>query len=303
MNLPDQCNFNCTHCYKNASSINTQFIDTDVALKVFDDISDSVYSVDLTGGEALLHPNLTTIVRASGVPELNLLTNGSLLARVSPDILHLFNDIQISLYGCSENEYISTTRTHHFKNVCEGLRLIANENIPATVSILLRKNNVKQIMGYTSFLQKLGIKKVRFGLTQKIGRNAGEVSDWDVTYEDCEIFDKELEKAKHEFPHIFFYRFDWKEDFVRSPLLPGPYKIGCGAGTTSIVVSEKGMVRPCVMLPAEFFEVYTWDEYWNVVTSGKNLDMTECVSNCFHAYENIGKTIDTICPSAFIPID
>ena len=57
-----------------------------VVLKVFDDISDSVYSVDLTGGEALLHPNLTTIVRASGVPELNLLTNGSLLARVSPDI-------------------------------------------------------------------------------------------------------------------------------------------------------------------------------------------------------------------------
>lgn len=301
--LTDQCNFNCTHCYKNASGINTHFIDTDVALKVFDDIADNVYSVDLTGGEALLHPNLATIVRASRVPELNLLTNGSLLTKVSPDILHLFDDIQISLYGCSENEYISTTRTHQFKNVCEGLRLIANENIPVTVTILLRQNNIKQIIGYISLLQELGIKRVRFGLTQKIGRNAGEISDWDVTYEDCEIFDKELEKAKNEFPHMVFNRFDWREDFARPPLLPGPYKIGCGAGTKSIAVSEKGMVRPCVMLPAEFFEVYTWDEYWNAVTRGKSLDMTECVSNCFHAYGSLGKTIDTICPLAFVPID
>lgn len=303
LELTNQCNFNCTHCYKDASSMNTQFIDTDVALKVFDDISDRVYSVELTGGEALLHPSLATIVRASRVPELSLLTNGSLLTRVSLDVLHFFNDIQISLYGCSENEYISTTKAHHFKNVCEGLRLVANEGIETTVSIILRKNNVKQIVEYTRFLLGLGIKKVRFGLTQKIGRNAGEISDWDVTYEDCEIFDIELEKAKNEFPDMFFYRFDWKEDFVRSPLLSGPYKIGCGAGTKSIAVSEKGMVRPCVMLPAEFFEVYTWDEYWNTVTNGSNLDMTECVSNCFHAYESMGKTIDTICPSAFIPID
>ena len=57
------------------------------------------------------------------------------------------------------------------------------------------------------------------------------------------------------------------------------------------------------MLPAEFFEVYTWDEYWNAVTRGKSLDMTECVSNCFHAYGSLGKTIDTICPLAFVPID
>lgn len=301
--LTDQCNFNCTHCYKNASGINTHFIDTDAALKVFDDIADKVYSVDLTGGEALLHPNFATIVRASRVPELNLLTNGSLLTKVSPDILHLFDDILISLYGCSEDEYISTTRTHHFENVCEGLRLIANENIPAMVSILLRRDNIKQIMRYTSLLQELGIKRVKFGLTQKIGRNAGEISDWDVTYEDCEIFDKELEKVKNEFPHMIFNKFDWKEDFARPPLPPGPYKIGCGAGTKSIAVSEKGMVRPCIMLPAEFFEVYTWDEYWNAVARGKSLDMTKCVSNCFHAYESLGKTIDTICPLAFLPID
>ena len=75
--------------------------------------------------------------------------------------------------------------------------------------------------------------------------------------------------------------------------------IVCGAGKTDICVSEKGLVRPCVMLPENYFGGITIEEYISKVEMNTGIDYTDVICETISKLRDRGKTIDSFCESAF----
>ena len=103
--LTNRCNLKCSHCYKEALPENNTFLSTKLALNLLHQIEGKVYHIEFTGGEATLHPDFEKIVAATNIESMVLLTNGSRLTDISPEVLKRFESIQVSLYGSSQEEY------------------------------------------------------------------------------------------------------------------------------------------------------------------------------------------------------
>ena len=298
--LTDRCNLECSHCYKDAMKRNSCYIPTQFVETLFKDISGKTWHVEFTGGEATLHPDFEHIIEKASFPSMALLTNGSRLSKISLDILKKFNNIQVSCYGASANEYQEYTKSGAFNSFCTGIKRLTAENIDTTIALILRKTNFRRLEEYASMFSDLGVKDIRFGLTRKLGRNSDGVTEWDMSYDECLLFDDVLSEVKQKFPSLQFLPFNWKHDYESSFVTKEHYQIGCSAGRKSIVISEHEKVRPCTMMPADYFGKFTWDEYKKIIDSGNQFDFSGCVEDCLQAYKKQGKRLDSICGHAFI---
>ncbi|MCR5374303.1 MAG: radical SAM protein [Lachnospiraceae bacterium] len=104
--LTNRCNFKCSHCYKEAGSDNWDYIDENRIIPFLKEMINKIHGVTLTGGEATLHPAFSDIVQELPQNSIALLTNGSYLNKISDETLLRLGHIQISLYGCDEEEYV-----------------------------------------------------------------------------------------------------------------------------------------------------------------------------------------------------
>ena len=298
--LTNKCNLRCSHCYKEAQVQNNAFIPTDLALKILGQLSKNVWHLEFTGGEATLHPEFEKIVAAASAPSMVLLTNGTNLQSISSATLSRFNLIQVSLYGSSREEYEEYTETAAFDNVCKGITRLVDLGVPCCVAVILRKTNILRLGTYIQLLDELGVADVRFGFSAKVGRNSNGSTDWDLEYEDCVQFDTIIQKLKSEYSNIHFSEFGWRDQFKTNFPIKDSYKIGCEAGKKTIAISERGYVRPCVYMPAQFFERKTWDEYYKIISNGRMLGTAPCVADCLNAFREVGQSLSKICPRAFI---
>ena len=269
--LTSKCNFECLHCYKEAGYKGGCFIETDLAIRALKALEGKTWQVEFTGGEALMHPDFEKIIQAVNFPSMVLLTNGSLLDHISLSTLKRFSSIQISMYGSSAAEYRKYALSDTFERVCQNIKMLTRENIDVTIAIILRKSNFLRLDDYVSQIEEMGVKYVRFGLTRKIGRNETCSDEWVMTYDDCCRFDVELELLKSKYPGIEFEDLNWKGDFIDRNKATPSIKLKCTAGKKQIVLSEKGIIRPCVLLPAEYFGKFTWDEYINTNEKKKSI--------------------------------
>lgn len=297
--LTNKCNFECTHCYKEAGCQNDTFINTELAIQIFRDLHGSAWQVDITGGEALLHPDFDRIIEHADFPSLSLLTNGSLLHRVPMGTLKRFNDIQVSLYGASVEEYKKYARNSSFLKVCENIRYLLQNEIDVTVAIILRKTNYRELTKYIDMLDEMGVKTIRFGLTKKTGRNSLPSEEWDMSYEDCCFFDQQLQAFKKNYPHILFEDLNWRGDYMDDAKNEEPTSLRCAAGERTIVISERGVVRPCALLPTEHFGKLDWNEYIHFAEAGEVVCYNDCVEKCLIACKKEGRSINAICSYAF----
>lgn len=297
--LTNKCNFECTHCYKEAGKQCDRFIDTELALRVLDELKENTWLVEFTGGEALLHPDFEKIVTYADFPSTALFTNGSLLDRVSVNILRKFDSIQVTLYGDTDQEYRKYARSSSFEKVCQNIREAVDSGANVVVAIILRKSNYQIIEQYIRLIYSLGVRSVRFGLTSKVGRNSAAMSEWDLSPDECCLVDEQLLHLKQKYVDMKFEDFDWRNDFVFPNEKSEPHTIKCGAGKKSIVISESGIVRPCVVLPAEYFNKLPWDDYLSTIKSEETVCYDDCVQRCLCACKQEGRSIDSICNYAF----
>ena len=296
--LTDRCNFKCRHCYKEAESSNSTFIDADKLIDFINYLGKNPYSLELTGGEATLHPDFSRIVRSFPDKTFSLLTNGSMLARLPEDVLKKLLHLQITVYGCTEEEYRTEACCPAFSDVCAGIKRVNELGVPNTVTIIVRSSNAKTIGGYFEVLSGLGVKEIRFGLTTNTGRNLEGA--WSLTRDECEQFFLGLDEYRKKYPDMLIHDLKWQVDYDKPPFpVKDTYTIACDAGTQSITISEAGYVRPCNMMPADCFGDHTIDDYKAHIDSGKSLPFDCAIARCVKKYKAMGKTVDCICPRGF----
>lgn len=142
--LLEKCNLNCASCYAKTRG-RSQVMRLDMfnqviaKLKETDDGGGNQSTVYLSGGEPLLHPDFSEILRIthSAFSRINILTNGLLVEKYIPELLKFGDDIcvQVSLDG---DEYTN-----------DGIRGAGVYKKVINALELLDKNNIKHIISFT----------------------------------------------------------------------------------------------------------------------------------------------------------
>ena len=294
--LTNRCNFHCSHCYKEANTIQGTFLSLENAKKLASTIVPHLYSIDITGGEATLHPEFSKIIDLFHVPVLNLITNGFNIDAIDDETLKRFSQIQVSLYGYSDDMYLHSTGCNAFQTVCKALERIRDLGIYTTVAVILKQGSMEEIEKYFELLDKLRIYNLRFGLALKIGRNKNGVAEWDVSEEKRSLFYQKIVELSSLYSYFDVGNIESHSIDLADQPSDKEYSIVCGAGESNICISEKGLVRPCVMFPEEYFGIYSIDKYFSSIEKGESISYKSCLSRCSKKLKEEGRCILDLCP-------
>ena len=297
--LTNRCNFKCSHCYKEAGSDNWDYIDENRIIPFLKEMINKIHGVTLTGGEATLHPAFSDIVQELPQNSIALLTNGSYLNKISDETLLRLGHIQISLYGCDEEEYVMATKANCFEKVIDGIRRVTKMGLSHDIAVILRPSNIDRLDKYMELLNECGVKRVRFGLNTDVGRNV--YGEWSLNEEQCRGVAKTINEFRRLFPEIAIEDFKWEVDYGIPPLpVKDSYSMRCSGGKHTIIISEKGFVRPCHLLPSHCFQFITMEQYLEHIVKGEIISFELGINKCADYMKTLGKNLDSICPHGFI---
>lgn len=303
LELTDSCNFRCTHCYKEAEPCKQDFIDIETIRDINETLSPYVYSLEVTGGEPTVHPCFSEIIDEIDLSDLRLLTNGSRLQYLDSKTLARFSSIQFSLYGTSARDYEIYARSSRFSDVMEGVRKVVDMGCPVTAAIILRKDSIGRMRDYFSLMNSLGVRDVRFGVSVKNGRNAIEESDWDLDFNQVKILSDEIKLLEKDYADIKVTEIDPYEDCDAFLPESAGYVLSCDGVDCNICISQSETIRPCSMLPEEFFGIYNWNEYKEILLSKGKLNFDDAVMKCHDQLKCEGRSLLSLCTHAFKAIE
>jgi len=171
ISITDFCNLNCTYCSEgNVAKLPREEILSyeEISRLVTIAASMGINKVRLTGGEPLLRPNLTRLVKminyTPGIDDIALTTNGTLLAKYAKDLKEAgLTRVNVSL---------DTLRRERFKEITG-------------------RDNLSQVLAGIELAEQVGLTPVKVNMVVMRGENDDEVIDfarktiddgWNVRY-------------------------------------------------------------------------------------------------------------------------
>lgn len=169
-NITSECNMSCEFCYRVGNTIG--FVDIDKAFQYIDYIvATGGRSINITGGEPLLHPKWREIIRychEKGI-KVKMSTNG-LLLDVNDDILQFLYRLCIPLDNATSVTDKSMMRTP--EQVSSAIKIInqyieGNYNYVLTVNTVITKQNIDELDNIYNIVNHAGIDWKLFELREK----------------------------------------------------------------------------------------------------------------------------------------
>ena len=134
LEISAECNLKCPYCYVGHKKRAT--LSTEKWLLTIRQLAQAgVFQLTFGGGEPTMHPDLGLLARAVKAQGLNLTmtTNGTLLDQTSPDILRLFDQINVSFHQDTPNPV---------QRMLHGLEVLQSLEIPRGINYSLSRSNV-----------------------------------------------------------------------------------------------------------------------------------------------------------------
>ena len=178
--LTDGCNLACRHCWlapgydKNGDK--SRFLPKETLAVIIDEaLPLGLKAVKLTGGEPLLHPDFTNLVRmtADNGLRLNVETNGLRCdAAVAREIARLpHKSVAVSLDGVNAATHDrSRGVAGAFKKTCAAVRHLAGAGVPPQIIMTVMAANVDQVAPMITLAENLGAGSVKFNVVQPTAR-------------------------------------------------------------------------------------------------------------------------------------
>ena len=254
--LTPLCNFDCKMCYMHLTERQLAKAGRILSAEEWVDIirqaiDAGVMSVDITGGECLLHPGFRDIYRylvKRGV-RVAILTNGQLLTEEMIDFFKLYppSVVQISLYGSSPEAYIRVTGKDAFQDVLNAVDRLKKAKIPCRVTMTPHRFMQEDAAQMLDLLHRLGVKyDIAFGTLAARPETEREIEDYIV---DNEIY-REIKRIEAQYRkrvsnskgtvetiNPFTFRIKGEELFEGLP---------CYAGSAHFHINWKGEMTPCI---------------------------------------------------------
>jgi cyclic pyranopterin phosphate synthase len=167
ISVTDRCNFRCVYC-RSADPENYRAHDEILSwdelrrlTRVF--LTFGIRKVRVTGGEPLVRDGVENFIahlRALGVEDLSMTTNGHLLAERCDRLLQAgLHRINVSLDSLDPTKFERITRTKSFAQVMSGIDTAQNSRLaPVKVNaVLVRNLNDDEVESFASFARERGI--------------------------------------------------------------------------------------------------------------------------------------------------
>lgn len=244
LEVTSRCNERCVHCYiphdKKNRTLNVKDIFS--ILKQCRELN--VLHVTISGGEPLLHPGIVKILRKCREYDfsVSVLTN---LTHISPEIIEEMKKnkllgVQTSLYSMLPAVHDAITS---LKGSCEktkqSILTLIKANVPMQINCPIMEQNKDSFFEVIEWAKELGIaSSYDFSLIGSYDSNNGNLADRLTMAELKTILKKQIEKDKN---LLNLLKKEEKTKDGESPEDPI-----CSVGTSSLCISETGIVYPCV---------------------------------------------------------
>ena len=184
INLTEKCNERCIHCYiPEEKRIKGEVLEYKLIQRIINEFSEmGGKEIVLSGGEALLHPDLDRIIEhaASKGCSISILSNLSLLTvRLVETLKKHLVDVQTSLYSTNENIHDAITgRRGSCRKTKDAIQALRQEGIPVTISCIVMRTNKDDFLGVLDFGASTGaIVQCNCGLNMDLDFNNKNISN------------------------------------------------------------------------------------------------------------------------------
>ena len=265
----------------------------DVGLDICQKLPGSLRSIDITGGEPFLHPNLVGLVKTlkKTCPKARLLitTNGLLsekIKKITPQLLQIDKNlaIRVSLDGMEEIHGKMRGVKGAFKKAIKSLKVLKQSGVKDLGIIFtltkINKNEIKKILNFCKE-EKLNFSlnlvydsPIYFGLKhKKLSLSSKEIQkslDLVISY-----YQKSL------LPKNFGKRWFYQE--LKRYLQTQKRSIPCGAGEGFFYLDPQGNVYPCHLKNWLIGDLnkQSFGAIWRSHKKKEYLSKTEQCSDCF----------------------
>jgi MoaA/NifB/PqqE/SkfB family radical SAM enzyme len=174
--LTYSCNLRCRQCYAEAGDEHNLSKDfsTEQILGILEKLYKAkVFKVALTGGEALLRPDIMKIIKFSCERfYTQLFTNGCLITEtIAEELSKLPIMVQVSLDGCDRKTHDSIRGVEGaFDMALQGIGHLTKKGVPTVIAMTVIPSTIDQIEGTYLLAKSLGANLFRVGRITPAGR-------------------------------------------------------------------------------------------------------------------------------------
>lgn len=284
--LTNKCLLECIHCYKDAGPCKSTFVDYDNLLNFLKQLTGKVYSVQLTGGEAMLHPHFFEILEycKKNFKYVSVSTTGLMINKHNASLFRNTH-VYLSLYSfdsaCNE-EY---TGSNVLSKVIDAAYLLVEKGVHVCINTIANDQNIQTISEFIDKCEKIGVNGVGIGKVAKVGR--GKFLDG------CEFCSEKCEKRIADIESTFKSNTMYLSTFIGSNM---PDTLRCGL--YKWIVNEDGDVLPCAFFPSKMFAIgQITDPILSIFTKEKYCQMKNSLKIWSEILNNEGIHIEEICPT------
>jgi cyclic pyranopterin phosphate synthase len=171
ISVTDRCNFRCTYCMPaEIFGAGYKFLDKDKLL-TFDELTRlteifaklGVEKIRLTGGEPLLRreiPKLISMIEeVEGIRDIALTTNGSMLAKLAPDLKEAgLHRVTVSLDSLDDERFAAINGVgYSVQPVLDGIEAAAQAGLPVKINMVIKKGtNEDDILPMARYFKEKG---------------------------------------------------------------------------------------------------------------------------------------------------
>lgn len=243
LELTTACNLRCRHCYRESDSTQSDFFPIAELLKILAELKSlGLRTVELTGGEPLLHPNFLEILSfcADKFSLVGVLSNGTILGKEVFEIYQSLGDrliLSISLDGPdAESHDLRRGVSGSFHRTCNNLRVLTEAGLGVRVTMSVDEGNFSLIEPTLLLARELGALAFSYSPVLPFGRGVAWAGrGWRLDGKKVLQAEQDLIRRYKGFLAVF------SEDTVSDIKHEG-----CGAGYRTYAVDPQGNVRPCV---------------------------------------------------------
>lgn len=245
--LTHRCPLKCKHCFLDAGV--GEMMD-DILLKHIcqEAVELGVDSIQLTGGEPLLHPQLFNTIDylLHNNIEVFLFTSGFLCDNSILDEFRRYIGknikVQISLDGLEEYHNNFRGNKNSFNNAIKFIKFLTDNNITTIIGTCIVEQSLDEMEELCLLVKNLGVKTLRLSATSERGR---AVNNNILSSNSKVISVRKIKKILGQKYNSENFNVEYHEE--NEIKLNIKYIKNCGMGQTMLKIDPKGDVYPCLM--------------------------------------------------------
>lgn len=256
LDLTHRCNLRCVHCYVGPQSDSQKIQKKEMAasrvLSLIDEIADAgCLDLLITGGEPFIRKDFCDVFLHAKMKGLlvTVFTNGTL---VTEEVLSLFHRyppylVEITLYGATAATYETITGVPgSYARCIEGIERLLSKGIRVKLKTMLMTLNSHELRDMEDLARGYGVSfRIDAALFPRLNGDKAPLAMRVAPDEAVEMELADGERLKK-----------WTQFYFRQGSAPVSDQLYvCGAGITGFHIDPYGILRPCLMMKRNTFNL------------------------------------------------